>query len=75
MMGRDLLDLQRRIDEGILLAQRRLACRAKRDNLALVMFREGEIVEMVPEPVDEEDHGRCGDPLSRTRYKAMSGEK
>lgn len=74
MMGRDLLDLQRRIDEGILLAQRRLACRAKRDNLALVMCREGEIVEMVPEPVDEEDYGRCGDPLSRTRYKAMSGE-
>lgn len=71
MMGRDLLDLQRRIDEGIRLAQKRLACRAKRDNLSLVMFREGEIVEMVPDAGDDENDGRCGDPLSRTRYKAM----
>ena len=74
MMARDLLDLQRKIDEGILLAQRRLACRARMDNQPLIMFRGGEIVEMIPEE-EEEMTGRCGDPLLRTRYKAMSGGK
>lgn len=75
MNGRELLDLQRKIDEGILLAQKRLACRARMDNLALVMYRGGEIVEMIPEEVENEETGRCGDPLSRTRYKAMNIER
>ena len=45
------------------------------DNLALVMYRGGEIVEMIPEEVENEETGRCGDPLSRTRYKAMNVER
>lgn len=69
MTGREMIDMQRRIDEGIKLAQRRLACRAKMDNLALVMYREGKIVEMIPEIEEDEDLGRQGDPLSRFRYK------
>lgn len=69
MTGREMIEMQRRIDEGIQLAQRRLASRARMDNLPLVMYRDGRVVEMVPEPLGEEETGRAGDPLSRKRYK------
>ncbi len=69
MKGREMIEMQRRIDEGIQLAHRRLATRARMDNLPLVMYRDGHVVEMVPELIGEEEKGREGDPLSRKRYK------
>ncbi len=69
MKGYEMIEMQRRIDEGIQLAHRRLATRARMDNLPLVMYREGRVVEVVPESIGEEEKGRAGDPLSRKRYK------
>ncbi len=38
--------LMTRIDDGILLAHKRLVKRAQHDNLSLVVFREGKVVEV-----------------------------
>lgn len=65
-------DMQRRIDEGIYLAQRRLAIRAREDNESLVVCKEGEIVEIIPDAVEAEGNRRMGDPLYRFRYKKLS---
>lgn len=46
MSERDVLELQRRIDKGILLAQTRLIERAKHDGLSLVVRRNGEVREV-----------------------------
>lgn len=64
-------EMQRRIDEGIYLAQRRLAIRAREDNQSLVVCREGEIVEIVPDAEEYDDERRAGDPLSKFRYKKL----
>ncbi|MGM9674638.1 MAG: hypothetical protein ACI3X9_04125 [Bacteroidaceae bacterium] len=64
-------EMQRRIDEGIYLAQRRLAIRAREDNQSLVVCREGEIVEIVPDAEGYDDERRAGDPLSKFRYKKL----
>ncbi len=42
----DIEEIQRRIDEGIRLAQQRLVQQAKHDNLSLVVMRNGELVEL-----------------------------
>lgn len=39
-------DLARRIDQGILLAHTRLIEKAKHDNLSLVLFRNGTVMEV-----------------------------
>ena len=49
MSEKEILEMQRRIDEGIRLAQKRLWERARTTQQALVIYDEGEIVEMVPD--------------------------
>ena len=46
MNEREKLELARRIDKGILLAQTRLIEKAKRDNLTLVVRRNGRVMEV-----------------------------
>ncbi|MBQ0049778.1 MAG: hypothetical protein KBT12_06055 [Bacteroidales bacterium] len=46
MTDRQKIDMARRIDKGILLAQTRLIERAKHDNLSLVIRREELVVEI-----------------------------
>lgn len=72
MKVNELKDMQRRIDEGIMLAQRRLAVRAREDNQSLVVCQEGEIVEVIPDVDFPEEDNRPGDPLFRFRYKKLS---
>ena len=45
----ELRELQERIDAGILLAQRRLIERTRRDNGDLVVVRDGEVVHLPPD--------------------------
>ena len=45
----ELRELQERIDAGILLAQRRLIERTRKDNGDLVVMRDGEIVHLTPD--------------------------
>lgn len=45
----ELRELQERIDAGILLAQRRLIERTRRDNGDLVVVRNGEVVRLTPD--------------------------
>ena len=45
----ELRELQERIDAGILLAQRRLIERTRRDNGDLVVVRDGEVVRLTPD--------------------------
>ena len=46
MNEREKIELARRIDKGILLAQTRLIEKAKRDNLTLVVRRNGRVMEV-----------------------------
>ena len=46
MNEREKIELARRIDKGILLAQTRLIEKAKRDNLTLVVLRNGRVMEV-----------------------------
>lgn len=64
----EMRDMQRRIDEGILLAHTRLAHRALQDNEPLVVYRNGQVVEMLPEAPQIGVTDRRGDPLIRKRY-------
>jgi hypothetical protein len=45
----EIRELQERIDAGILLAQRRLIERTRRDNGGLVVVRDGEVVRLTPD--------------------------
>ncbi|MBQ2783566.1 MAG: hypothetical protein IJE99_01035 [Alistipes sp.] len=45
----EIRELQERIDAGILLAQRRLIERTRRDNGDLVVVRNGEILHLTPD--------------------------
>jgi hypothetical protein len=45
----EIRELQERIDAGILLAQRRLIERTRRDNGDLVVVRDGEVVHLTPD--------------------------
>jgi hypothetical protein len=45
----EIRELQERIDAGILLAQRRLIERTRRDNGDLVVVRDGEILHLTPD--------------------------
>ncbi|MBQ5736222.1 MAG: hypothetical protein UHN93_08270 [Alistipes sp.] len=45
----EIRELQERIDAGILLAQRRLIERTRRDNGDLVVVRDGEVVRLTPD--------------------------
>ena len=45
----EIRELQERIDAGILLAQRRLIERTRRDNGDLVVVRDGQVVRLTPD--------------------------
>ena len=45
----EVAEMQRKIDEGIFLAQERLVKRAKHDNLTLVIVRNGQVVQIPAE--------------------------
>ncbi len=46
MTDSDIEDIQRRIDEGIRLAQHRLVQQAEHDDLSLVVMRDGVLMEL-----------------------------
>lgn len=46
MTDADVAEMQQRIDDGILLAQKRLVSRAMHDNLKLVVCRNGKVQEL-----------------------------
>ncbi len=46
MTDSDIEEIQRRIDEGIRLAQQRLVQQAKHDDLSLVVVRDGVLMEL-----------------------------
>lgn len=50
----EIRELQERIDAGILLAQRRLIERTRRDNGDLVVVRNGEILHLTPDQLLKE---------------------
>ncbi|MBP5772080.1 MAG: hypothetical protein J6W75_12155 [Bacteroidaceae bacterium] len=49
MNEREILEMQQKIDQGILLAQRRLVERARLFRSTLVVARDGKVVELMPE--------------------------
>lgn len=49
MTEHEVKDLQRRIDEGILLAQKRLWEKARTNHQSLVVARGGKVLEIFPE--------------------------
>ena len=53
MNEREIREMQRRIDEGIRLAQQRLWERAGREGRALVVMQDGKLREIVPEAKGE----------------------
>lgn len=65
MSEREILEMQRRIDEGIRLAHKRLWERAGSQGQSLVVSRGGEIIEMVPEGDRPAVFSIAGDPLAR----------
>ncbi len=69
MSEKEILEMQRRIDEGIRLAQKRLWERARTTQQALVIYDEGEIVEMVPDGDSTSANAMQGDPLVRRRNR------
>ena len=69
MKEKEILEMQRLIDEGVRRAQIRLWQRAGAANQSLVVCRNGKILEMVPEVEVEQGlaDSSCGDPLARRR--------
>lgn len=48
MSEQEILDMQRRIDEGIRLAQQRLWDWAKKEQQSLIVAHEGKVIEFFP---------------------------
>lgn len=67
MKEKEILEMQRLIDEGVRRAQYRLLQRACAANQALVVCRNGKILEMVPEMEQDFQDGGAGDPLARRK--------
>lgn len=61
----EIIDLQRRIDEGIKLAHARLMERASLTRQTLVVCRGGKIMDIVPEEGRHRTLSMAGDPLAR----------
>lgn len=49
MSDRDITEMQRLIDEGIVLAQKRLVERSRLFRSTLIVTRDGKVVELLPE--------------------------
>ena len=69
MKEKEILEMQRLIDEGVRKAQYRLLQRACASGQSLVVCREGKILEMVPEVEPSMTDGNCGDPLARRKQR------
>lgn len=69
MSEKEILEMQRRIDEGIRLAQKRLWERARTTQQTLVVCNDGEIVEMVPDGDSISANAAQGDPLMRRKNR------
>lgn len=67
MIEKEVLEMHRLIDEGVRRAQKRLWHRAGMAQQSLVVFRDGKVVEMVPELDKSVTDGSCGDPLARRK--------
>lgn len=65
MKEKEILEMQRLIDEGVRRAQVRLLQRAGEANQSLVVYRGGKIMEMVPEVESCVADSNQGDPLAR----------
>jgi len=69
MKEKEILEMQRLIDEGVHLAQYRLWQRAGAANQSLVVCRGGKILEMVPEVEQSMTEYNNGDPLARRKQR------
>lgn len=65
MTDKELRKMQRSIDKGIQLAHHRLLERAGHARQSLVVWRDGKIIEIVPERDGEVWPDALGDPLAR----------
>lgn len=69
MNEKEIIEMQRLIDEGIALAHQRLVARASFDHESLILSKDGKIVEAIPEGLTDAVREKVGDPLLRCRYK------
>jgi len=69
MKEKEILEMQRLIDEGVRRAQIRLWQRAGAANQTLVVYRGGKILEMVPESEPSMTDYNNGDPLARRKQR------
>lgn len=69
MKEKEILEMQRLIDEGVRRAQYRLLQRACAANQALVVCRDGKILEFVPDMEQALQDGNAGDPLARRKQR------
>ncbi len=69
MKEKEILEMQRLIDEGVRRAQLRLLQRAGAARQSLVVCRDGKIFEIVPEMEQNMGDSNCGDPLARRKQR------
>ncbi len=69
MKEKEILEMQRLIDEGVRRAQLRLLQRAGAAHQSLVVCRNGKIFEMVPEVEQCVTDSGQGDPLARRKQR------
>ena len=69
MKEKEILEMQRLIDEGVRRAQFRLWQRAGVAHQSLVVCRDGKILEMVPEVEQDYADSSNADPLARRKQR------
>ena len=69
MKEKEILAMQRRIDEDIRQPQSRLLQRASAARQSLVVCRNGKILELVPDVEQNMTEGSSGDPLARRKQR------
>ena len=69
MKEKEILEMQRLIDEGVRRAQSRLWQRAGAARQSLVVCRNGKILELVPDVEQGVADSNCGDPLARRKQR------
>ena len=69
MKEKEILEMQRLIDEGVRRAQSRLWQRAGAANQSLIVCRNGKILELVPDVEHLVTDSDCGDPLARRNQR------
>ncbi|MBQ8865964.1 MAG: hypothetical protein IJ020_07520 [Bacteroidaceae bacterium] len=69
MKEKEILEMQRLIDEGVRKAQYRLWQRAGAARQSLVVCRGGKIMEMVPDVDQWVEDSFSGDPLARRKQR------